>query len=241
MKLLLAAAACVALLLFPRAADACSCVGDVPLCQSFWQADVVFSGEVVSFEKLDAKQHFSRRVARIRVDRVWRGEAQGTVDVTTGAGGGDCGYSFRPGRKYLVYSSKANDGKLTTGICSPTKPLDAAAADLAYFKEIEKPSAGARVYGSAHLETKGADLEPAKGATITLDGASGPRTTRANDVGAFEFTNLTPGEYRVRMEGAATPPWQVTIRDARQCVRVNLWAQRPAKLESARRESTRRD
>lgn len=221
----------LALVLAPRAADACSCMGGTPLCQSFWQADVVFSGDVLAFDKTDSTQFFSRRVARIRVDRVWRGTAAGTIEVTTGAGGGDCGYSFRRGRKYVVYANQTQDGKLTTGICSPTKPFDEAARDLAFFNDIAKPSPGARVYGKVHYETKGARLESAKGATITLESEAGSRTTTANDTGAFEFTNLPPGEYRVRMEGATTPPWKVHVRDVRQCVQVNLWAPQTAKRD----------
>jgi hypothetical protein len=216
--------ALVILLLVPRATFACSCIGAIPLCQSFWQADVVFSGEVLSFEQIDAKQLFGRRVARIRVDRVWRGQVRGTIEVTTGAGGGDCGYAFRPGTGYLVYAYKTKDGRFTTTICSPTKLLQKATADLAYFKEAEKPSTGGRIYGVAHFETKGSDLKPAKGVSIALAGESQTRTAVTKEDGTFEFTNLPVGEYSVHMAGASTPPWKVTLRDTRACVNVNLWA-----------------
>jgi hypothetical protein len=217
----------LAFLLFsPAHAPACSCVGEVPLCQSFWQADAVFSGEVVSFEKLDPNQLFSRRVARIRVERAWRGRVQGTVEVRTGAGGGDCGYSFRRGQMYLVYAYKTQDGSLTTGICSPTKLLDKAAADLAYFIEAEKPSSGGRIYGAARIETKGVDLKPAPGVVVTLAGESRSRTAVTNESGEFEFTGVPAGTYSVSMEGATTPPWKIELRDTRACVHVNLWAPR---------------
>ncbi len=236
MRLLVVAAASVLALLFPRLASACQCIGDVPLCQSFWQADAVFSGEVLSFENIDPKQVLSRRVAHVRVDRVWRGQVQGTIEVTTGAGGGDCGYSFRRGSTYLVYAYRTQDGKLTTNICSPTKLLDKAAADLAYFKDAEKPSSGGRVYGLAHFETKGSDLKRAKGVPITLTGESQTRTTVTKDDGTFEFTDLPVGEYAVRMAGATTPPWKVNIRDTRACANVNLWAPEPAKRRSESRD-----
>jgi hypothetical protein len=213
-------------LLSPSVASACSCVGDVPLCQSFWQADAVFSGEVLSFENLGTNTLFQRRVARIRVERAWRGDVQGTVEVRTGAGGGDCGYSFRRGRKYLVYAYKTQDGKLTTGICSPTKLLDKAALDLAYFKEAEKPSSGGRVYGTARIEIKGVDLKPAPGVVVSLAGESQVRTATTNEAGEFEFTGVPAGRYSVSMAGATTPPWKVELRDTRACVHVNLWAPR---------------
>jgi hypothetical protein len=215
------------LLLSPSAAAACSCPGDVPLCQSFWQADAVFSGDVLSFEDLNTNRLFQRRVARIRVEHAWRGQVHGTVEVRTGAGGGDCGYSFRPGRKYLIYAYETQDGKLTTGICSPTKLFDRAAADLAYFKEAGTPSSGGRIYGTARIETKGVDLKPATGVAITLMGESHPsRTAITNAAGEFEFTGVPAGTYSVIMPGAAIPSRKIELRDPRACAHVNLWAPR---------------
>lgn len=224
------------LLLLPRAASACSCIGDVPLCQSFWQADAVFSGEVLSFEKINQKELFSRRVARIKVERAWRGTAEGTIEVLTGAGGGDCGFTFSRGKQYLVYAYRAKNGALTTNVCSPTKLLSRAAADLAYFKDAEKPSSGGRVYGLARFETKGSEMIPARGIVITLTGESETRTAVADREGRFEFAGLPAGEYAAHMAGATTPPWKVTLRDPRACVNVNLWAPQPAKRPSKPRE-----
>ncbi|HEV3485975.1 MAG TPA: hypothetical protein VG106_11245, partial [Vicinamibacterales bacterium] len=36
----------------PARLDACTCVGDIPLCESFWAADAVFEGEVTAVERL---------------------------------------------------------------------------------------------------------------------------------------------------------------------------------------------
>lgn len=213
----------------PRAASACSCIAEIPLCQSFWQADAVFAGEVLSFESVKPDQPFSRRVARIRVDRAWRGNVDGIVEVKTGAGGGDCGYSFRRGTKYVVYAYRTNDGSLTTGICSPTKPLDKAAADLEYFEDAESPSPGGRVFGSVQFESKGGALAPAKGVAVTLAGNSQSRTVLTDDDGAFEFVDVPAGRYEVRVEGAALPPWKAEIRSARACAVVNMWIPRPAR------------
>ncbi len=227
MKVPIVLIAIVAVLLSPRDALACSCVGDVPLCQSFWQADAVFAGEVLSFEKTDPKQLFSRRIARIRVERVWRGEVTGVVEVSTGAGGGDCGYSFRKGEKYVIYANKGAEAKLSTNICTPTKLLSKASADLEYFKGIENPSPGGRVYGTARFETKGSDFVAAKAAAIVLKGAGRSWTAETDEKGAFEFRDLPVGEYTIAMGGAR--PWQVQLPDVRACAAVNLWAPRPSK------------
>jgi hypothetical protein len=229
MKLHIALVAIVAVLLSPAHAFACSCVAEVPLCQSFWQANAVFAGEVLSFEKIDPEQFFSRRIARVRVERVWRGEVTGVVEVSTGAGGGDCGYSFRPRQQYVIYAHKGPQGTLSTNICTPTKLLSKASADLEYFKGIEAPSSGGRVYGTARFETKGAELVPAKGVAIVLKGQSRSWNAATDDKGAFEFTDLPVGDYTIAMEGAPLTPWKVHVRDVRACAAVNLWAPRPSK------------
>jgi hypothetical protein len=45
------------------------------------------------------------RVVSIRVLRTYRGEAPGTVSVSTG-GEGDCGFDVETGSQYLVYADK---------------------------------------------------------------------------------------------------------------------------------------
>ncbi len=221
--------ALAALLVTPRAARACTCIADVPLCQSFWQTDAVFTGEVLSFEPANPDQPFSRRVARIRIERTWRGAVEGVVDVITGAGGGDCGYSFRAGIKYVVYAHRARDGSWTTSICSPTKPLEHAAGDLQYFKEMEAPARRGRVFGNVQYESRGGALTPVNGARVHLTGNSLSRTVATGDDGGFEFADVPPGRYEVRVEGSSAP-WTAEIRAAHACALVNMWLPRPARV-----------
>ena len=55
------------------------------------------------------------------VERALRGLEGASAGVTTGTGGGDCGYAFKAGERYLVYAYKAQDGQLHAGIGS--KPV----------------------------------------------------------------------------------------------------------------------
>jgi hypothetical protein len=219
----------VLILASPAAVSACSCIGDIPLCQSFWRADAVFTGEIVSFESVKPQQPFSRRVARIRVQRAWRGKVEGVVHVTTGAGGGDCGYTFRPGTQYVVYAYRTTNGSWTTSICSPTKPLEKADADLEYFKKAEAPSTGGRVFGTVHYESKGGALTPAPRVAVILAGNSQSRSVVTADDGAFEFVDLPTGKYEVRVENSALPPWKAEIPDPHACAGVNMWIPRPVR------------
>jgi hypothetical protein len=51
-----------------------------------------------------------------------------TFQLRTGLGGGDCGYPFKVGKRYRVYSFKTESGEFSTGICSGTNVLEDKAA-----------------------------------------------------------------------------------------------------------------
>jgi hypothetical protein len=95
---------------------------------------------VSEWVKADRGVVFSGRVTRVRraghdleitftAIRIWKGEIGRAVVVRTGqAGGGDCGFSFRRGQRYLVYAKAAED-RLYTSVCTPTAKLRDAADD----------------------------------------------------------------------------------------------------------------
>jgi hypothetical protein len=70
------------------------------------------------------------RAVSVRVLRSYRGSATGTVRVLTGNGGGDCGFDFETGARYLVYAQEISRGTFFTSICSGTAPLDQAGPAL---------------------------------------------------------------------------------------------------------------
>ena len=63
------------------------------------------------------------------------------VSVQTGSGGGDCGYEFRIGAKYLIDASRQNDVFFTT-ICTLTAPVEQSEVELRALRNI---AAGQRV------------------------------------------------------------------------------------------------
>ena len=58
---------------------------------------------------------------RILSDRSWKGNALGEIDLLTGRGGGDCGFTFETGHRYLVFARRNRRGRLETDICLPTR------------------------------------------------------------------------------------------------------------------------
>ena len=68
-------------------------------------------------------------VVRLRVLASWKGARTDTLSLTTGAGGGDCGYEFIVGGVYLIYAHRDKNGGLHTSICSRTRPVRDARED----------------------------------------------------------------------------------------------------------------
>ena len=213
------------LLLLPSRADACSCVGGLPICQTFWEADAVFAGEVLSIDPVPegADPGFSRKRVRFRVQQAWRGGVEGEVEIRTGAGGGDCGYRFERGGTYLVYAH-GHEGTLSTSICTRTKKLAMAGEDLEYIKTALQSAATGRIYGTVHRQqsrTPGAPDRLAAGYKVTLSNAGQSWTSVTNAEGRFEFTGIPAGTYAIALVTSGTEraygPREVTLVDPRAC------------------------
>ena len=91
------------------------------------RSTAVFSGEV-----LETKSGINFLQARFRVERSWKGvEAAEVLVITDGSAESP---HYRVGEKYLVFAG-IRDGKFFTGICSRTKKLEYADADLQQLGE----------------------------------------------------------------------------------------------------------
>jgi hypothetical protein len=105
---------------------ACSCAGESTIEGGFKSADIVVSGLVISsvnewiadsseilelnelgisIDSLDKRlfgQYF--RKVQIVIDELYKGKVDSdTITIYTGLGGGDCGFHFNIGRKYILY------------------------------------------------------------------------------------------------------------------------------------------
>lgn len=75
----------------------------------------------------------------LRVSEVWKGDVGKTLRVTTSAdSGAGCGYPFEEGKEYLVYAGE----DASVSLCSETKPLSSAGADLEALGTGERPKNG---------------------------------------------------------------------------------------------------
>jgi hypothetical protein len=144
--------------LLPDCASACSCAALPGTPQERAEkalsgSTAVFSGEVVEFEKPPPATTMiegtimgimggggPKATATLRVSEVWKGPRQQTVTVSTEADSGmGCGYPFEDGREYLVYTTGKDP---SVSLCSETKPLSEASADLEALGNGEAPEDG---------------------------------------------------------------------------------------------------
>lgn len=212
------------LILSPSSAQACSCVVGIPLCESAWTSDVVFSGEVLSVERVSnpTQDLFSSVRVRFQVIESWRGDVSGILEVKTGLGGGDCGYAFVRGMKYLVYAH-SRGGALSTGICSRTRPLSQAAEDLGYLKAAAAtPSGAGRIFGTVQYERQ----RLIAGYQVTLSDERQAWKAVTDKSGRFEFT-VPAGTYTIALttpeKERANGPRSVTLADNRGCAAANFY------------------
>lgn len=213
-------------------AHACSCMGGIPLCETVWKTDVVFSGEVLDISPVPnphGEGFQPHRRVRFRVLQGWRGETEPTVELTTGAGGGDCGYNFEKGVAYLVFAH-SRGGALTTGICSRTRRLADAAEDLEYLKTAMRPSATGRIFGAVQYQREPnstyGPLKPAPGYPVELSDGKTTRKTSTDRDGRYEFTGVVAGTYAVTVTPASAErvfgQRSVTLADPRGCAAADF-------------------
>jgi hypothetical protein len=223
-------------------AFACSCMMSGPPCQATWTADVVFAGSVVSIEPFDHETlgaPYQSQLVKFNVERGFVHAAAGPIEIVTGMGGGDCGYRFKTGGKYLVYASKTGSG-LSASICSRTRPIAEAQEDLRYLTRMGATASGGRVYGRINelkrdpAESEAVDYGPVEGIGVSVRGATFFRDVVTGADGRFDIPNLPLGKATVAIVlpfGFEPSPFEqeVELRDARACSKVSLPIQQIAR------------
>ena len=144
----------------PTSVYACSCMVPNSPADSFTNYDVVFSGKVVKIE--DSRgvvydllrwifrnfelpfvdyflylERFQGLNVTFKVINSWKFVNTSSIDIKTGYGDADCGYSFETGREYLVYASNMPGNYLYSNTCTRNNILPNASEDLAYLNTIE--------------------------------------------------------------------------------------------------------
>lgn len=116
-----------------------------------------------------------------------KGAEQRQVLLTTGLGGGDCGFEFEIGKKYLVDAYADESGQLSTGICSGTRLLGESHVSVVPSKYCGR------------VATAGLDLEDSQVSLLRSVSNSQIPFDRAEVTpdGSFCFVGSPPGNYHL--------------------------------------------
>jgi len=115
-------------------AFACSCVMPGTPSEELKEATAVFSGTVIDIDRNLTGYGYK---VKFDIEKIWKGISDKTVVVSTGMGGGDCGYGFKEGERYFVYAY--GDDSLSANICSRTRLLSVAGEDLSVLGDGNAP------------------------------------------------------------------------------------------------------
>jgi hypothetical protein len=134
---------CMFIVTIPLTASACSCAERPSVESEFNQSKMVFSGIVKDIEENKSLSGYATKSILFEVTKTWKGIDETQVIVTTGQGGGDCGYNFVEGIEYVVYANESSmyaDDVFSTGICDRTAELTSASEDLDILGEGKTPT-----------------------------------------------------------------------------------------------------
>jgi hypothetical protein len=130
---------CAFLLFLEDTAPACTCLPPKGVTQELEFSSAVFSGKVIDIRRHDRPAELFEQLEVIfEVDKSWKGADKKIISVFTSSGSASCGYSFKKGRTYLVYTGGNLQGRLSTSICSRTKRLNKAREDLRVLGRVKK-------------------------------------------------------------------------------------------------------
>jgi hypothetical protein len=147
----------------------------------------------------------SRYAIRFSTVEIFHGNPanDGELVVYTGLGGGDCGYPFAVGVRYLVYASIRN-GRLGTGICSFTGPEVTASGVIKELRSLRDTGRADDLFGIIGEAPRGVRYEdtpntrPLAGVSIRLKGSRGEVFSTITDAhGVYSFSTLPLGTYQI--------------------------------------------
>ncbi len=182
-----------------RPAAACSCASYSTPCQAF-DTSVVFVGEVESVQEAGTEIQM-----RLRVTHAVKGVTGPTADLRSDMS--SCGARLELGKRYVVYTGRDANGRMSISACGPQRELAAGEP------EPELPPVPRRVYGSvtrydSERVRAYRPLDPVPDVRLWLDLPTGRVNAVSDGWGHFTFDDVPLGTYAIGIDaGQALKPW----------------------------------
>jgi len=202
--------------------NACTCIGPRTPCEAYGTAAAVFVGTAIRSGKAEplkdnSDPHPEPVVVKFAVEQSYLGVDGTEVEVFTGFGGGDCGYEFKIGERYLVYAYRDHI-RLVTGICTRTRPFAKATEDLAFLGNLSSATAGATIQGQVvrPAAPKSDPLPISSDVVVVVEGDKVRQELRVDKFGNYRISSLPPGKFKVTLR----LPKEYTVYQAEQEISV---------------------
>ena len=211
------------LLGIPAAVVACTCSQSAPgKCAGLSQDGVVFLGTVSSAYAVPASTDSSAASGadapasadsqsdnssapiyryHFHVDERFSGPIASTLDIFTGGDDGDCGYRFKIGAQYLVFTHEGADGHLYSTICDGTRAAADARALIPQLRAMRDGHRVASVFGMIRrvdppfLDPPGAPDPPLGHVTVHLRSSWDRFETGTDGHGLYSLYDVHAGTY----------------------------------------------
>jgi hypothetical protein len=203
-------------LLTPAAGRACACSQAPPgQCPGLRSDDIVFLGTVTQVEEIanDAPKAadapgppvdiIAARLTRyhFHIDEHFAGPNDKEIDVFAGGDDGDCGYRFKTGEKYVVFTQAETEGRLFATICDGTRPAADARALIPQLRAMSRGQRIASVFGVLHrtdppfLAPEDDPYDPLVNIPLKLRSPQDRFQTSTGPGGVYTFYDVHAGQY----------------------------------------------
>ncbi|MGH9740019.1 MAG: hypothetical protein ACRD4X_15755 [Candidatus Acidiferrales bacterium] len=136
-----------------------------------------------------------------RIDERFSGAGASTIDVFTGGDDGDCGYRFKNGAQYLVFTHQGSDGRLYSTICDGTRTAADARALIPQLRAMRGGQRVASVFGIVRrvdppfLDPPDAPDPPLANVTVHLRSRWDRFETGTDATGVYSLYDVHAGTY----------------------------------------------
>jgi Carboxypeptidase regulatory-like domain len=155
----------------------------------------------------DELAYWAPRTFKFSLETSFLGLASTEAEVSTGLGGGDCGYDFTIGQRYLVYAYRSQKGdRLTTSICTRTNPIEKAGEDIEFLRSLQSRQPGVTISGEVRRRRQNVSSGDASSIasdrdfTLVIEGEHDHQQIQTGADGRFSLTGLASGKFKITLQ-----------------------------------------
>ena len=220
-------------------AQSCNCVDQANICEASARAEAIFVGSVNKVKLVKSKEDDSEReqvvsrIARIRVETVFKGKIGSEITIHSGTT--SCDLSYQVGERWIFYASYDKETETWSGggVCGRSRLTTNAANDLLYLQKLPDSAQQPRISGV--IEDLRSDPEkgiigtPLKGIKLEIVGKEQIAEVSTDRDGVYEVYGLPPGQYLVKPR--VPPEWLESFQIRAQAVKPGASEDESFKVE----------